>query len=248
MTVSISTIGQGPYVAVASIDERIVVQRHVPTDVARLELEQGVPGQRLEPVSLPDDASCRFTRWEKPARLPDGRVSLLQYCLTMDDRFQWELVAVELLSMAIETLGSPGMDIQAYSWRPGLEEGWFSAGSLICEGIGGLVDGNVEYLDHVVLEEGDAKYSLGDTLRTLDGPNCPGAPRAGWPDWSPDGQVVAFLASWPRGSASTAWMRRGPSGPTMPGQERRGDFSPSSTTRGRCTGHRTADHWRSERR
>jgi hypothetical protein len=75
-----------------------------------------------------------------------------------------------------------------------LGRGIVSVGSRICQGLGWLADGTVTPMN-VEVEIDGVRFNVGDELRRDPSDACDGGSRADSPEWSLDGEWIAFLAS-----------------------------------------------------
>ena len=155
-------------------------------------------GNGFEPLPVGTDPSCRQIDYFEPQALPDGRLAILKLCYPHDPvavRREGSLVAYDRATKKLEVL----VDLRAlgninsaqFTFNPTLDRGFIGVGSLICQGIVAVTRTGIERLPISV--GGTRSFRLDDEFRHGDG--CTKTGRANLPAWSPDGRLVAFVAS-----------------------------------------------------
>jgi hypothetical protein len=156
-------------------------------------------GSSLERLALPVDPACRFTQYQYPVALADGRLALTKGCEQVggDPRVGYLLVvAYDFKDGAITELASLGgrMALKASSWNSDASRGVGAQSSGVCAGIAWLTRSGPEGIA-ATLGDGAKRSRLDDWLREPSTASCANQVRADCPVWQPGEQVVAFFGS-----------------------------------------------------
>jgi hypothetical protein len=101
--------------------------------------------------------------------------------------------------------GLVGENPNQYTWDPTLQRGLFSHSSHICARIRGLNrDGVADF--PITITHGGVPVRVDGPLTAEPGGDCGGEIRSDLPDWSPDGETIAFFAS-PQSLAKSGFSR-----------------------------------------
>ena len=158
-------------------------------------------GSGLTPLPLDADPACRQTWFHNPAALPDGRLGFEKNCLglkdesgrplTEDSRY---LMAYDVETSAVERLVAQQLTfpLGQYTWNPMMTRGLLGTGGSLCSSLAWLTPTGIGYPSFVIEEDGRS-WPLADYFGNED--TCTRDGRAGLPAWSPDGTIIAFLAS-----------------------------------------------------
>jgi WD40 repeat protein len=157
-------------------------------------------GTAFQRVALPQDATCRQTEYRFPSALPDGRFTALKTCWAPFDVLpvaQETVVAADAASGATSILADLHNDAHPthISWDPKLDRAIASDSSGICATMYWLSRQGVEF-PSIKIGDGTRSWRLDDPL-LRDANRCgdPSLGRAQFPQWSPDGKTIAFVAS-----------------------------------------------------
>jgi WD40 repeat protein len=158
-------------------------------------------GSGFARVPLPNDPACRVTEYLAPTPLHDGRAGLLKRC---DDRqgapathpADDYAVAYSMTTGALEVL-TPSLDHypREISWDPTLQRAIAAQSSDIVASIF-EIDRDGTRLLHLPIGDGNRVFWLDDSFHADPSSDADEARsgRADQPEWSPDGQTIAFLA------------------------------------------------------
>jgi hypothetical protein len=157
-------------------------------------------GTGFKRVGLAQDATCRQTEYRFPSALPDGRFAALKTCWAPFGVLpvaQETVIAADPASGTTSILADLHSDAHPthISWDPKLDRAMASDNSGICATMYWLSRQGVEF-PSITIGDGTRSWRLDDPL--LRDPNRCGNPslgRAQFPQWSPDGQTIAFIAS-----------------------------------------------------
>lgn len=189
----------GEFYGVAWIDDDLVVGYEPdPEDVQGRPWIIPVAGGELRPLELRLDTACRIEQFFSPARSGDGQLVLARVCqpkITAESNpphRERSIVVVDQADGSFRTIVRTAETADSIAVSDHLA-GAFSAGSLICQGILGIVPPNVTQLQ-VVVEGRGRSFSLADDPQP--GTNeCDATGRADFPAVRPGTSDLTFLAS-----------------------------------------------------
>lgn len=157
-------------------------------------------------LNLPDDDRClRGGYYWAPSLLPDGRLGFLEQCVSPgtgpDAMF---MVAYDLESGETEQLVQASLPLSSavygtqYVWNPsmtlGLADNWGDAASIYW-----ISPDGVEFPDITISEKYDGEqrnWNLRDNEGAMNDPNkVADVGMSRFPAWSPDGDLIAFMAT-----------------------------------------------------
>jgi hypothetical protein len=151
---------------------------------------------KLDVRSSSDWSRCRNDLLVTSAmRSADGRMAYLQWCDTTSDGNQFpELWAISSsgITSFIFRIPIAAEEGGQLTLNPAMTAGYFGTGSRICDGILSFDAARTEF-PNIVASDGSRSFSIGENLKPRPGDCTSGQARA--PDWSHDGETLAFLAA-----------------------------------------------------
>jgi hypothetical protein len=153
----------------------------------------------VQRLALPVDPACRFTQYQYPVALADGRLALTKGCEQVggDPRVGYSsVVAYDFKDETITELASLGgrMALKGSSWGSDASRGVGAQSSGVCAGIAWLTRSGPQGIP-ATLGDGAKRSRLDDWLREPATASCANQVRADCPVWQPGGQAVAFFGS-----------------------------------------------------
>lgn len=147
-------------------------------------------------ISTKTDTRCSREDLLAPVRLPDGRIAFLDRCITSaTGPDATTIVAVDVSSgssRVLADLGGVVSDGGPFALDPSLTRVVVAVGNQLCNSIAFYRDSALATPD-VEIRDGSSSFRLN---AVSDGhQDCTSDPIVDWPDWSPDGSTVAFVAS-----------------------------------------------------
>jgi hypothetical protein len=148
----------------------------------------------LSVLTLPERPECRRTDYQRPHRLPDGRLGAVRGCVPIDAGSD-QLVAITLDPLAVEVLADPRNAVANVAWDPDLTRAMVDAGSDLCSGLGTVSpDGVLEPIELAVRGNSES-FKMSDALESASTSEaCESTGWARWPTISLEG-TLAFFAS-----------------------------------------------------
>ncbi|HET9458267.1 MAG TPA: hypothetical protein VFO78_13055 [Candidatus Limnocylindrales bacterium] len=181
-------------------DGEMVVGRRVgDADDARLAVIDPADGSARN-IVLAEDGRCWRERHLSPTALPDGRLGFVHVCMHDADNHppdETEIRALDVSSGVVERLIAIGplgitQNVQ-FTAAPSLREAVVAVGAGICGGLVIYSAAGVPRQFAVEIEGAGRQFSLATPVN-LDG-HCDDTGTAFSPDFSPDGEMLAFFAS-----------------------------------------------------
>ncbi len=202
-----ANIPPGAYIRLAYVStDQLVVNESLPGEPGGTRL--GFALKLLNPadgsqtaLDIPEDPLCWRELYLNPQALADGRLAFVRSCLHSvegEPPDEADLVAIAPQSPErldeLMKLGDLGLRKNVdYTVAPDLRQVIYDIGSGPCDAILVATDGQPEGRLRTEVEAGPAPFRL-DEPADVHGP-CDDAPKAGGPVLSPDGKLLAFVAS-----------------------------------------------------
>jgi WD40 repeat protein len=149
---------------------------------------------RIAVLSLPDRPECRRTDYQRPHRLPDGRLGAVRGCVPVGAGSD-QLVAISMDPLSVEVLADPRSAVANVAWDPDLQRAIVDTGSDLCSGLATISRaGKREPIAITVRGDGET-FDMRDALASAASSEaCESTGWARWPALSPEG-TIAFFAS-----------------------------------------------------
>ena len=177
----------------------VIFVGYVPGDPARLPEVRRLKadGSEYRPVTLPDDPTCRRTRYQGFGSLHDGRLGIVKICdlaAGATPSAGYGAVAYDTDSGSVEPLFPVETKIHpsGLGFNPSGDRAVTSQGGSICGTIAYLTRDGVAPIPATV-RDGTRQWRLDALFSRNTGDDCGSIGRADGPDWSPDGRQIAFL-------------------------------------------------------
>ncbi|MGH7484646.1 MAG: TolB family protein, partial [bacterium] len=163
-----------------------------PARIEEVELSTGV----TTPLQLTLDPVCIREDFVEPTRLPNGQLGFLDHCIHALSDPEVSTIktypGVSGVAKIVANLGTLPSSRGQFGFNPSMHQVVIGIGNQACNSISIYRD-SIVTTPPIQIVDGGHSFGLD---KVSDGrQDCTGDPIVDWPDWSPDGNTISFVAS-----------------------------------------------------